>query len=303
MSINVDFPHDANLWHRQSNKCKKGPAMSYKSIAVWLDPKRSAPADAAIKLAQESAAHLTGLSHVDITRLPPYVRAHLGEEVAREQLRRAEADAIASGASFEAIARREGLASVEVRRLSGDPVHGLATSARYSDLIVLGQTDEETVDGPEQRDFPDHAILAAGRPTLMIPYAGSFPTFGEHAVVAWSATRESTRAVTDGLPLLKRAKRVTVIVGDANPGSGGHGETPGADIALYLARHGIQVEVSQERTAGIDVGSLLLSRISDLGADLLVMGAYGHSRLRELVLGGVTRTILKEMTVPVLMSH
>ena len=103
--------------------------------------------------------------------------------------------------------------------------------------------------------------------------------------------------------MLKRAKRVTVIVGDANPGSGGHGETPGADIALYLARHGIQVEVSQERTAGIDVGSLLLSRISDLGADLLVMGAYGHSRLRELVLGGVTRTILKEMTVPVLMSH
>ena len=277
--------------------------MSYKSIAVWLDPKRSAPADAAIKLAPESAAHLTGLSHVDITRLPPYVRAHLGEEVAREQLRRAEADAIASGASFEAIARREGLASVEVRRLSGDPVHGLATSARYSDLIVLGQTDEETVDGPEQRDFPDHAILAAGRPTLMIPYAGNFATFGEHAVVAWSATKESTRAVTDGLPLLKRAKRVTVIVGDANPGSGGHGETPGADIALYLARHGIQVEVSQERTAGIDVGSLLLSRISDLGADLLVMGAYGHSRLRELVLGGVTRTILKEMTVPVLMSH
>jgi nucleotide-binding universal stress UspA family protein len=277
--------------------------MTYKSIAVWLDAKRSAPADAAIKLAQEFNAHLSGLSHIDIARLPPYVRAHLGEEVAREQLRRAEEDAVASGVAFEAIARREGLSSVEVRRLSGDPVHGLATSARYADLIVLGQADADTVDGPEQRDFPDHAILAAGRPTLMIPYAGNFPTIGEHAVVAWSATRESTRAVTDGLPLLKRAKRVTVIVGDANPGTGGHGETPGADIALYLARHGVKVEVSQERTAGIDVGSLLLSRISDLGADLLVMGAYGHSRLRELVLGGVTRTILKEMTVPVLMSH
>jgi nucleotide-binding universal stress UspA family protein len=277
--------------------------MTYKSIAVWLDAKRSAPADAAIKLAQEFNAHLSGLSHIDIARLPPYVRAHLGEQVAREQLRRAEEDAVASGVAFEAIARREGLSSVEVRRLSGDPVHGLATSARYADLIILGQADADAVDGPEQRDFPDHAILAAGRPTLMIPYAGNFPTIGEHAVVAWSATRESTRAVTDGLPLLKRAKRVTVIVGDANPGTGGHGETPGADIALYLARHGVKVEVSQERTAGIDVGSLLLSRISDLGADLLVMGAYGHSRLRELVLGGVTRTILKEMTVPVLMSH
>ncbi len=277
--------------------------MTYKTIAVWLDAKRSAPADAAILLAREFGSHLSALSHVDVARLSPFVRAGLGEEFVREQMRRAQADAAAAGAAFDAIARREGLASVEVRCLHGDPVQGLATSARYADLLVLGQADAETVDGPEQRDFPDHALLAAGRPTLMIPYAGTFPVFGEHAVVAWSATRESTRAVTDALPLLKRAKRVTVIVGDADPGYGGHGEAPGSDIALYLARHGVKVEVSLERTAGLDVGSLLLSRISDLGADLLVMGAYGHSRLRELVMGGVTRTILKEMTVPVLMSH
>jgi nucleotide-binding universal stress UspA family protein len=277
--------------------------MTYKTIAVWLDPRRSAPADAAIALAQGFGAHLTALSHVDSTRLPPYIRAHLGEEIAREQLRLAEAAAEDAGRGFEAIARREGLASVEVRRLSGDPVAGLATSARYADLVVIGQPDPDKVDSPEERDFPDRAILAAGRPTLMIPYAGSFPTIGSHAVVAWSATRESTRAVADALPLLKRAKRVTVIVGDARPGVDGHGAMPGADIALYLARQGVKVEVSQEQTAGIDVGSLLLSRISDIDADLLVMGAYGHSRLRELVLGGVTRTILREMTVPVLMSH
>jgi nucleotide-binding universal stress UspA family protein len=277
--------------------------MSYKTIAVWLDPHRSAPVDAAIKLAQGFGAHLTALSHLDLVRLPPYIRAHLGEEVAREQLRRAEDDAAATSAAFEAIAKREGLVSVEVRPLGGDPVQGLATSARYADLVVLGQADPDLVDGAEQRAFPDHAILATGRPTLVIPYAGTFNTIGEHVVVAWNATRESTRAVTDAMPLLERAKKVTIIVGDARPGAGGHGDTPGADVALYLARHGVKVEVSQERTAGIDVGSLLLSRISDLGADLLVMGAYGHSRLRELVLGGVTRTILKEMTVPVLMSH
>ena len=277
--------------------------MSYKTIAVWLDSRRSAPADAAIALAQSFGAHLTALNHVDSTRLPPYIRAHLGEEVAREQLRRAEAAADEAGRGFEAIARREGLASVEVRRLAGDPVTAISTSARYADLLVMGQPDPETVDGPDERDFPDRAILASGRPTLMIPYAGSFPTVGSHAVVAWNATRESTRAVVDALPLLQRAKKVTIIVGDAKPGAGGHGETPGADIALYLARHGLSVDVSQEQTAGIDVGSLLLSRIADLGADLLVMGAYGHSRLRELVLGGVTRTILTEMTVPVLMSH
>lgn len=277
--------------------------MSIKTIAVWLDARRSAPADAAIRLARDFDAHLTGLAHVDIQRLSPYVRSTLGEEFAREQVRRAEAVAEDSAHGFEAIARREGLSSVEVRRLLGDPVQGLATSARYADLVVIGQVDQETADGPEQRDFPDHAILAAGRPTLVVPYAGAFPTLGEHAVIAWNATRESTRAVTDALPLLKRAKKVTVIVGDAKPGAGGHGDTPGADVALYLARHGVSVEVSPERTAGIDVGSLLLSRISDLGADLLVMGAYGHSRVRELVLGGVTRTLLREMTVPVLMSH
>lgn len=277
--------------------------MTYKTIALWLDARRSAPTDAAIRMAQAFGAHLTALNHVDVIRLSPFIRAHLGEELVRQQLRRAEDDATAAAAGFEAIARREGLGGVEVRRLVGDSVQGLAISARYADLIVLGQVDAENTDGPEQRDFPDHAILAAGRPLLMIPYAGTFNTIGEHVVVAWSATRESTRAVTDALPLLQRAKKVTVIIGDARPGAGGHGASPGADIALYLARQGVTVEVSLEQTAGIDVGSLLLSRIADLDADLLVMGAYGHSRMRELVLGGVTRTILRQMTVPVLMSH
>ena len=277
--------------------------MTYKTIALWLDARRSAPTDAAIRMAQAFGAHLTALNHVDVIRLSPFIRAHLGEELVRQQLRRAEDDATAAAAGFEAIARREGLGGVEVRRLVGDSVQGLAISARYADLIVLGQVDAENTDGPEQRDFPDHAILAAGRPLLMIPYAGTFNTIGEHVVVAWSATRESTRAVTDALPLLQRAKKVTVIIGDARPGAGGHGASPGADIALYLARQGVTVEVSLEQTAGIDVGSLLLSRIADLNADLLVMGAYGHSRMRELVLGGVTRTILRQMTVPVLMSH
>ena len=277
--------------------------MTYKTIALWLDARRSAPTDAAIRMAQAFGAHLTALNHVDVIRLSPFIRAHLGEELVRQQLRRAEDDATAAAAGFEAIARREGLGGVEVRRLVGDPVQGLAISARYADLIVLGQVDAENTDGPEQRDFPDHAILAAGRPVLMVPYAGTFNTIGEHVAVAWSATRESTRAVTDALPLLQRAKKVTVIIGDPRPGAGGHGASPGADIALYLARQGVTVEVSLEQTAGIDVGSLLLSRIADLNADLLVMGAYGHSRMRELVLGGVTRTILRQMTVPVLMSH
>lgn len=277
--------------------------MPYKTIAVWLDAKRTAPADVAIALAVEQGAHLTALNYLDITRLPPYIRAHLGEEVARAQLAQAESAAAACAAAFEAAAKKAGLSSYEVRRVADDPVGSLALSARYADLVVMGQVDPQVADTPAESDFPDHAVLASGRPTLLVPYVGSYPKIGQHVVVAWNASRESTRAVTDALPLLQRAAKVTIITGDARPGATGHGADPGADIALYLSRHGVRVTVSTEQTAGIDIGSMLLSRIADIGADLLVMGAYGHSRLRELVLGGATRTVLSEMTVPVLMSH
>jgi nucleotide-binding universal stress UspA family protein len=121
--------------------------------------------------------------------------------------------------------------------------------------------------------------------------------------VAWDASREATRAVNDAIPLLASATTVTVLSVDPAIGRTEHGDVPGADIALHLARHGVNVRVEQTVSGGIGIGDLLLSRASDLGADLLVMGAYGHSRLRELVLGGATRTMLKSMTLPVFMSH
>jgi len=108
--------------------------------------------------------------------------------------------------------------------------------------------------------------------------------------------------VTDALPLLERSSLVEVVAFD--PGRGGeHGELPGADIGLYLARHGVKVTAARQLGTGLDVGSQILSRAADMDADLIVMGAYGHSRTRELVLGGATRTLLESMTVPVLMSH
>ena len=120
-------------------------------------------------------------------------------------------------------------------------------------------------------------------------------------LVAWNASREATRALTDSIPLLREAETVHVIAFD--PAAAPHGEVPGADIGLYLARHGIKVTVSQQTAPDVDVGNQLLSRAADLNADLIVMGAWGHSRLHELVMGGVTQTILRSMTVPVLMSH
>ncbi len=281
--------------------------MSYKTIAVWLDPQRRAPVDAALALATTFDAHVTALNHVDLLRVPSPVRVHLGEQFDQAWRERAEAAARAAAAAFEAAAHRAGRSSIEVRQLSGDLVQALDLSARYADLVVMGQVDPDTVDNGRDSDFPDQVILTCGRPVLLIPYVfadgASLPAQDGHALIAWSATRESTRAVIDALPLLQRAREVTVMTLNARPAAEGHGALPGADIALYLARHGVTVNVRNEETAGVDAGAMLLSRVADLSADLLVMGAYGHSRLRELVLGGVTRTVLREMTVPVLLSH
>ena len=138
---------------------------------------------------------------------------------------------------------------------------------------------------------------------LVIPYAGEFEGIGANVLVAWNASRESTRAVTDALPLLARAKSVAVLVVDPEEAGGKHGDSPGADIALHLARHGVNAKAYPTPSGGVEVGDVILSRASDIGADLIVMGAWGRSRARELVMGGATRSLLERMTVPVLLSH
>jgi len=172
--------------------------------------------------------------------------------------------------------------------------------ARYADLVLIGQTDASD-DSKVPTDFPERLVLAAGRPVLILPAVGKFATIGKRILIAWNPSREATRAVTDAIPLLQRADNVHVMA--VNPKAGEHGSVPGADIGLYLARHGVRVDVKTDHGAEIDVGNELLSRAADLDADLIVMGGYGHSRLKEWVLGGATRTILESMTAPVLMSH
>ncbi len=137
----------------------------------------------------------------------------------------------------------------------------------------------------------------------MIPYTGTYPRIGRRVLVAWNASREATRAVTDAMPFLEHAGLVTVLTANARTTDMGHGDLPGADIALHLARHGVRAEAAPTHSGDVDVGEWLLSRAADLEVDLMVMGAYGHSRLRELVMGGATRSILQHMTVPVLFSH
>ena len=180
----------------------------------------------------------------------------------------------------------------------------LALHARYADLTVLGQPDPENDrDGAGMEAVFTHVLMTAGRPVLAVPHSGTFERIGERVLVAWNASREATRAVNDALPLLRMASKVTVLAIDPKHGIDGHGDVPAADICLHLARHGVKAEAAHTVAKGMGDGDVLLSYAADLGADTIVCGGYGHSRIREMVFGGVTRALLEEMTVPVFISH
>jgi nucleotide-binding universal stress UspA family protein len=194
------------------------------------------------------------------------------------------------------------LPSFESRLLDDQVADGLVLQSRYADLVVLGQTNPDDPVSPMEEETPEFVAMSGARPVLVVPYAGHFDAPFQRVLVAWDGSRESTRAVTAAIPLLRHAANVTLAVFNAGSEPDIHGREPGADMALYLARHGVAVEVSSQATA-IDIGSALLSFAADIDADLLVMGCYGHSRFREIMLGGATRTILHSMTLPVLMAH
>ncbi len=281
--------------------------MPLKDILVHLDG--SKPAEGRLRLAADLArqhgAHLAVLHVVD-TDLPMMasVDAGGGAAIARvmEDMR---AQALADGARLETLARerlrRDGL-SGEWRQAEGMTAELVALHARYVDLAVIGQDDPDG-DSPHAGAVVEQVLFSSGRPALVVPYAGEFQTLGRRVLIGWNASREAARAVHDALPLLTTADVVTVLSVNPSRGRGAHGDRPGADIALHLARHGIKVQVEQSIAPDIGDADVLLNHTSEMGADLIVIGAYGHSRLREMVLGGVTRTLLRQMTVPVLMAH
>ncbi|MEN9499536.1 MAG: hypothetical protein RIS83_1355, partial [Pseudomonadota bacterium] len=201
-------------------------------------------------------------------------------------------------ATFQEAIRREGVMG-EWREVEGSAAEVVALHGRYADLIVLGQEDP----AGDNVGIMEAALFEAGRPVLAIPFAGQFRDIGRRVLVGWNASREASRAVHDALPLLAAAESATVFLANPKRGLGGHGEEPGADIARHLARHGLKVQVTKAVADDVEDSALLLNQASDIGADLLVIGAYGHSRLREFILGGVTRTLLRQMTIPVLLSH
>lgn len=171
------------------------------------------------------------------------------------------------------------------------------------DIVVMIQADPDSEDSSLQSDLVERVMLESGRPVMIVPYAGHFKSVGENVLIAWQPSREAARATFGTLPLLRDAKQVKILTINAKT-KNDEEESAGANqLAEALKRHGIKVDVSQTTSGRLSVSDELLSRASDYGADLIVMGGYGHSRFREVVFGGVTREILQTMTVPVLMSH
>jgi nucleotide-binding universal stress UspA family protein len=296
--INVNiYPHVRHLFG--------ATAMSYRSIVVHLDTgERAHPRlELALRLAKQFDAHLTGLFSVFMPdRRSFYVMAGSAEYYrSQEHLRTERRGAI------ERLFRAElARANVEGDWISTDEGANFAVPrrARTADLIIASQDDPDDPESYVGNHFPENILMSTGRPVLMVPCAGTFPSLGSDVMVAWNGGREATRAVHDALPFMQHAKTATVVTMNGSENKSDDSRPSGADIAAVIARHGVKVEVANiDAPTGASIGDALLNHASSLGADLIVMGAYGHARWQELVMGGATQEILKSMKVPVLMSH
>jgi nucleotide-binding universal stress UspA family protein len=171
--------------------------------------------------------------------------------------------------------------------------------ARRFDLAVVGQARPK--EGASEELLIEGALFESGRPVVVVPYVQTRPVTLERALVCWDGSRPATRAIADALPFLRRAKAIDIVAVSGERGKGS--ELVGTNMARHLARHGLKVELKRVSAGNVDVPSAIRAQIAETGADFMVMGGYGHSRLREFILGGVTRTILTSSAIPVLMSH
>lgn len=278
-----------------------GEWMGLRDLVVLLDAgeRSRARLDLALGLAARHGARLTGI-HLSIHPDFPF-RGDDGLliDVVGLFAKRSEAAADTAQAAFRDTADRAGViaewavAQGDYRSVLGEVI----ARTRTADLTIAGQT------APTELDLSVQLVINAGRPVLFVPDEGTFDDVGSHVMVAWDSSREATRALNDALPLLHAADDVTVLTIARSHGEEDAVLLPDMQIAAHLSRHGIKATIRQSFVTSTEVGETIQSRAAETGVNLLVMGAYGHSRMRERILGGVTRHLLRNMTIPVLMSH
>jgi len=270
-------------------------------VNLGLGERASFAADYAVSVAAAFNAHIAGIAFFYDPIVPLSGAGYIPADVIAVQQRESTAASKAAIDRFTQAATRAGV-SVESLTLSTS-VAGAGEQfgriARRFDLGVVGQAEPETAAVEEM--IVEAALFDSGRPLIVVPYIQKAPLKLDRVMVCWDGSRAAARAIADAMPFLERAGRVEIVI-VANE-RGKEDEIEGADIGQHLARHALKVEVKRTIMGDIEVADVLLSHAADAGTDFIVMGGYGHSRLREFVLGGATRSILRSMTAPVLMSH
>ncbi len=274
-----------------------------KDIVVSLSVAESGgyAGDFAVSVANTVGAHLTGIAFVYDPIVPVAATGYVPPEVIETQQRDNEAAAKVARDRFNVAAGRAGL-SVDSTTLPASLASAgeqFGSIARRFDLAIVaqGEPDKDAVEAL----IAESTLFESGRPVIVVPYIQKAPLKLDRVMACWDGSRQATRAIADAMPLLERAGQVELVI-VANE-RGKQDEITGADMGQHLARHGLKVDVNRITEGDIDVADALLSHAADASVDFMVMGGYGHSRLREFVLGGVTHSMLRSMTVPVLMSH
>lgn len=262
--------------------------------------------DAALALAGAHQAHVTAMVGLEYPMPLVTEFGYVPVQFEQRQIEQSRADAKARADKARARLAREAVAS-EVRvteSLALWSEETAALQALHCDLAVLGRPAPGEMEGSPRFSLTFRSLLMrSGRPVLVVPQGVALAVPARRAVLAWKPTAEASRALHESLPLLASAAEIDVLMVDPQVTEGGHGEQPGADIARLLARHGVQANVVERPREGQSTGACLLRHVRDTGADLLVMGGYGHSHWRELLLGGATRTVLEASPTPVFFCH
>jgi nucleotide-binding universal stress UspA family protein len=273
-----------------------------KDMVVNLGLGANDPAsDFAISVADAFEAHVLGVAFVYDPVIPGSVMGGIPPEFIESQRRESENKVQQAIARFEQVAKRVGVA-YETRTLNASiagAADRLGHLARRFDLAIVGQPERERAAAAEVVD--EGVLFDSGRPVIFVPYIQKSGLKLDRVMLCWDGSRAATRAINDAMPFLEKAKQVELVIVSSKAGKAN--ELTGADMGQHLARHGLKVEVKRITSPDIDVTSTILSYAADSSADMIVMGGYGHSRLREFILGGVTRGLLETMTVPTLMSH
>lgn len=286
--------------------------MTYRTILTAADNFDTNPQamDYAIELAQQNTAHLIGLFPIPLYRLPVYLGVPVPQAIFEDQLLAGREKALAARAVFEEKCQKAGI-SFEWRQVEEQEdliADSLLTHARHSDLVIVGKSG---ADAPAVNlSMTEALMLESGRPVILVPgknanVSTEAAAFGnvKKPAFAWNNSRESVRALHDAMPLIQKAGQLDVLIIRPEDEKDHFGDQPGADIATQLARQDIKIVIHCLSDEKGSVGSLLLKAAENFDSDLLIMGCYGHSRLRELIMGGATYDVMQAMNLPVLFSH